>query len=117
MKKIAAYILPFLVPVMAFAQTTGTDGAAVLDKAFYYVDRLTFLAVAIGILIFIWGIIRYVVANNEEQKANAQRLILYGVIGLFAITAIWGLVKFLSNTTGVGGEVAPNLPCPPGYGC
>ncbi|MBP6926145.1 MAG: hypothetical protein KBB70_00420 [Candidatus Pacebacteria bacterium] len=114
MKKFALYVSMFLLPGMAFARTT-EDGESVLIKALDYVDMGTQLLSAIGILVFIFGIVKYVIANNEEQKANAQRLILYGVIGLFAIVAVWGLVNFIANTTGVGADSALDLPCPAGF--
>lgn len=118
MKKFVAYIstfAAFLLPVLAYAQTTA-DADSFFGKALHYVDLGTQLAVAVGILVFIVGIVRYVIANNEEQKSNAQRLILWGVIGLFAIVAVWGLVRFLANTTGINtDDAAPDLPCPPGF--
>jgi uncharacterized membrane protein HdeD (DUF308 family) len=125
MKKLAVLFGLFLMPSLALAQYgTGSagggaqDASGILSTVLTLVDQATFVIVAIAILVFIYGIVRYVIANNEEAKANAQRLILYGVIGLFAIVAVWGLVNFLANTTGIGSGVdAPELPCAPGFGC
>lgn len=107
-------------PTLAFAQinpsnpnTTGLSDT--LDRALGFVNQGTYLLVAIAILIFIYGIVKYVIADNEEAKANGQKLILWGVIGLFAIVAVWGLVTFLANTTGIGTGSTPPIPCPPGF--
>ncbi|MBP7831698.1 MAG: DUF2304 domain-containing protein [Candidatus Pacebacteria bacterium] len=117
MKKLAAYVTTFLMPTMAFAQVSqSTTGLTIIAKAKVYVQQLTYLLVAIAILVFIYGIVKYVIAPDEKAKENAQRLILWGVVGLFAIVAVWGLVNFLANSTGVGPGVAtPAIPCPPGF--
>ena len=109
----------FLLPVAVFAQgqvgVQGQSAGGLLVRIQILVNQATTVLVAVAILVFIFGIVRYVIADNEEQKSKAQSLILYGVIGLFAIVSVWGLVNFLANTTGIGpGAGAHSLPCPPG---
>ena len=104
MKKILAGVGMFALPMVVFAQTTlGT----ILDDIKALVNQAVFVLVAIAILVFVYGIVNYVIAKDEEQKKNARDLIIYGVIGLFAIVAVWGLVNVLANTFGVGGGVGP----------
>lgn len=113
MKKLAAFVIAFLIPTLAFAQGASVD--TVLSRVGTWVQTGTYLLVAIAILVFIYGIVRYVIAPDEKQKESAQKLILWGVVGLFAIVSVWGLVNFLANSTGVGpGVTTPDLPCPPG---
>jgi hypothetical protein len=120
MKKLAAVITMFLMPTMALAQYNTSSGSAqnatgLLATVYSIVTQLTYIIVAVGILVFIYGVVMYVIAGSEDKKEHAQRIILWGVIGLFAIVAVWGLVAFLANTTGVGSNTGSgNLPCPPG---
>ncbi len=118
MKKLAAYIVTFLLPTLAFAQlpssTTQTLGG-ITTTATDLVLQLTKGLVAAAILVFIFGVVKYIIAGDEEGKASAQKIILYGVIGLFAIVAVWGLVALLGGTIGVGSDTAPDLACPPGF--
>ena len=60
------------------------------------------LLITIALVIFIWGIISYITAGaDEDKRAEARNVILYGVIGLFAIVSVWGLVAIIQNTFGV----------------
>ena len=60
------------------------------------------LLMSLAVLVFIWGIIQYVIAQDDEGKRkSAKDTILYGIIGLFVMISIWGLVKILGNTFGV----------------
>ncbi len=64
--------------------------------------------IVLALVIFIWGVIKYITAGDEEEKrSKARNTILYGVIGLFAIVAVWGLVKVIANTFSidVGGTI------------
>ncbi len=60
------------------------------------------LLISVALLVFIWGVIRYITAGDDEEKrTKARNTILYGVIGLFAIVSVWGLVAILQNTFGI----------------
>jgi hypothetical protein len=125
MKKVIASIGAFMLPVIALAQGTGQGGQQktlgnILETIRTLVNQAVFVLVAIGILVFVYGIVMYVISKDEAAKENARNLIIYGVIGLFAIVAVWGLVNVLANTFGVGGGVGVGdtggIPCIPAPG-
>ncbi len=114
MKKLAVFLAVFLMPSLALAQGA-QDLNGIIDTSSTAVGKLTTLLVAIAMLMFIWGIVKYVIAGDEEAKAKGRQMMIWGVVGLFAIVAVWGLVKFIANTTGIGPNTgASSLPCPPG---
>lgn len=121
MKKLAALITTyFLMPAVAFAQFgsggqqgTGQDALGLIDVAKSIIDRLIIVFIAAGIAVFIFGIVKYVIASDEEAKSKGRNLMIWGIIGLFAIVAVWGLVSLLANTTGVGpgtNSYTPDVP-------
>jgi uncharacterized membrane protein YidH (DUF202 family) len=60
--------------------------------------------VLIATAMFLFGVVRYVTAGGkEDQRENARRLIIYGIISLATIIAVWGLVyiviDFIFDTT------------------
>ena len=62
-------------------------------------------------VIFLWGVIQYITAGGEEEKIKAGRTyMLWGIIGLFVMIAVWGLVNVLATTLGIG----TNNTIPPG---
>lgn len=58
--------------------------------------------IAFALIVFIWGVIKYISSgDSEEKRAAARNTIIYGVIGLFAIVAVWGLVEVIRATFGL----------------
>lgn len=63
----------------------------------------TFLNAAIGlfitlaIVIFFWGLIKYLV-NVGEQKSEGLQIMFYGVIAIFVMVSIWGIIRLLQST-------------------
>ncbi len=65
--------------------------------------------VSLGVIYFIWGVIQYMIGDSEEAKTKGRDTILYGIIGLTVIIAMWGLVEILKVTfLGRGDVVAPS---------
>lgn len=60
------------------------------------------LLLAIAVLAFIWGIIILVMNPDSEDKKNqGKKFMLWGIIALFVIISVWGLVAVLTNTLGI----------------
>ena len=51
----------------------------------------------VATVIFLWGIMLYVVGSFGEQKKldDWKRMIAWGIIGLLIMASAWGIVKLL----------------------
>lgn len=57
------------------------------------------LVFGFGVLVFFWGIANFILhAGNAEKRAEGKRLMLYGIIVLFVMTSVWGIVAVLRTT-------------------
>jgi fumarate reductase subunit D len=57
------------------------------------------LMITLATVYFLWGVLSYIMAAGDEKKlTEARYYILYGLIGLFVIVAMWGLVSIITNT-------------------
>ncbi len=67
--------------------------------------------VAVGLLGFIYNIIRYFIieSGNEEGRANAKRYALWSIMGFVFVVSIWGLVNLLVTSSDIGREL---IVCP-----
>jgi|SRR3989344_3341961 len=66
------------------------------------------LLVGAGLLVFLWGVMRYVFAgHNEEQRSEGSKFMMYGVIGLLVLVGVWGFVQLLFYTFGLQRADAP----------
>jgi len=117
MKKIIASILAFS-PALAFAQPLN-DINSVAMKATNIGNLVVKLAISFAVLWIIISIVRYLIAGSDgEARSKGGQAILFGVIGLFAILSIWGLVYLLSNSFQFGQNNLPanqinNIQLPP----
>lgn len=60
------------------------------------------LLIAVAVVVFLYGVVKYITAGgSEEKRAEARMTMIYGIIGLFVMVAIWGLVGILLNTFGI----------------
>ena len=102
MKKVAFLAASFALPVLAFAQNgpfkEAKDLNSIVDMIKSLINVALPILVAGAVLWLAFNIVRYVVAGGEEAKAGAKTHIVWGVVGLFAIVSIWGLVGMLTTT-------------------
>lgn len=73
-------------------------------------DTIIPILVVLGVVYFVWGVVSYVIGDDEEDKKKGRDRMIYGIIGLVVIVAMWGLVSIVSNTFDVGGYNQPILP-------
>ncbi len=67
------------------------------------------LVVGLTLLVFIWGIFQLVRNNSEDSRKEAIAVITYGIIALFVMVSVWGLVSILTSTFFSGGLAIPQL--------
>jgi hypothetical protein len=97
MKKVIALVLAGS-PLLAFAQQL-TDINSVASKAVNIGNLIVGLAISIAVLWIIVNVVRYLIATNDPEKRKQGGYgILWGVVGLFVILSIWGLVAILRNS-------------------
>lgn len=74
------------------------------------------LAVAAALLVFFWGLVKFIrKAGNDDDHAEGRALMIWGIIALFVMLTVWGLVAFFSTALGIGVGGAcppPSLPEP-----
>lgn len=68
------------------------------------------LLIAAALICFIWGVLTFILhADDETKRKEGKLFIMWGIIGLFVMVSIWGLVNILVNTFGTA-NVIPLLP-------
>ena len=98
-------------PLLAFAQVTGTFnscagvGTGTIQGVLCVIGDILNIAIpiliALGVVYFVWGVITYVIASDEEAKKAGRNRMIFGIIGLVVIIAVWGLVRIVTNTFGI----------------
>ncbi len=103
-------------PVVASAQSIG-GVMGLLDQASQLINRLIPFVIALTVLIFLWGILKFVISNDAEGRKEARGYMIWGVISLFVMVSVWGLVNILVRSVNLDNTAppAPGLPNPGGF--
>lgn len=118
--------LAIITPLFALAQniSTGTGCRAqvgiqgVICKIGEIINTAIPILIVLGVAYFIWGVITYVISDDEEAKSKGRDRIIFGIIGLVVIVGMWGLVKIVTSTFGLDNNSSTiELPCVPGTVC
>jgi hypothetical protein len=112
MKKILLTIGALMLPVITFAQNDN-QVVTLLVNLRKWLNIIIPILIIVAVVYFIWGVIQYVVMSkgDEEAQAAARNKIVYGLIGIFVILSVYGLVFFLGRTLGIGQGGSAPVPC------
>ena len=86
-------------PFLAFAQTLG----GVLTIAGNLIATATPIVVALALVYFFWGLANYILSSGDDKKKEAINVMIYGIIALFVMVSVWGIINVLQDTFSVGG--------------
>jgi len=57
--------------------------------------------VGAALLLFMWGLVEYVLSAAGDAKKESKQRMLWGIIGLFVVTSIWGIVSIVGGSFGI----------------
>ncbi len=101
MKKLAyAAAISAALPLSAAAASI-TNLQSIVDFIKNLLNTLLPLIIAAAVVYFVYGVAMYVMSGDDDAKAAAKSKIIYGIVGLFVMVSVWGLVNILVNTFGL----------------
>jgi len=96
----AAAALPF----MGFAATGNFNNLVdLIRSANGLVNMLIVFVIALATLVFIWGLLTYIISKDAAKQSEAKMYMVWGIIGLFVMVSVWGIVGFLQAALFSGG--------------
>lgn len=99
--------VPSIVLAKTFRELTGE----ILKIGNYIIP----LIISLGLVYFLWGVSKYVAPGGDDDKIKeGKNMMIYGIIGLFFMVSVWGLVAIVTQT--FFGASTPNSPIQPGTG-
>lgn len=108
MRKILAISTVWLLPALVFAQE---DVFSIFQKIDDIVNYGIYILFTVATAVFLWGMVKYVMAGGDEKAKEASKgFIKSGIIGLFLMVAIWGIIAILAKTFGVDKDIIPSGP-------
>ena len=100
MKKIIAVgSILFGAPLITMAYTGTVD--QIINQLITWIGWIVPALITLAIGYFIWGVIQFISASDEEAKKMGRTKIINGLIGLFVIMAFWGIIAVVKRTFGI----------------
>lgn len=113
MKKVIPIALA-LIPALAFAQSL-SNIETLVQSIGNIVGLALPIVVGIALLAFFWGLVKFIFAQGDETaKADAKKIMLWGLVALFVMISVWGLVKFISSALDIQQNTTITVPTVPG---
>ncbi len=123
MKKIIKNIIILLTltfPMLSFAQADPSgslcDGKNIgtLGDVFGWATCLISNAIlpllfSSALAVFVYGVVKFISNSDSKEQGKGKDFMVWGIIGLFVMISVWGLVNVLNVTFGVR-NVIPQLP-------
>lgn len=111
--------LLFALPLFAAAQASGLPSQTIgglLAYILQIINILIPLLIAVALLAFFWGLIKYIwAAGDGEGQKEGKSIMIAGIIGLFLMVGIWGIIGILENTFGTKTNKTITAPQAPTY--
>lgn len=82
--------LPALASAQTLLQTLGLINT--------FLNALIGVFITLAIVAFFWGLIKYLVNMGDEAAKEGIRIMLWGIIAIFVMVSIWGIIRLLQAT-------------------
>lgn len=63
------------------------------------------LIFAVAFLFFLWNVLQFMRSAENTQKEEAKQRMGWGIIALFVMVGVWGIITILSGTLGIKASV------------
>jgi hypothetical protein len=75
------------------------------EQVISIINMLISIVISLAVVGFLWGIVKFLFNGaNEKSRSEGRSFMLYGILTLFVMTSIWGLVNMLHGTIIIGEE-------------
>jgi len=59
----------------------------------------------LAFVVFLWGVFKFIRASDKADKDESKQFIYMGLIGLFVMVSVWGIINIFTTTFGFNSTV------------
>lgn len=98
----AVALLIYGAPFAAFAVT---KIETIITNTTHVANQLVILAFVCAVLVFAWGIVKFITAAGDPQKLQkAKGIIIWGIVGIAVLASITGIIAFIRDYFDIHGN-------------
>ena len=99
--------IAWMIPHTTYAQVTINT---ILREIASVIALLPPFLLAVALLVFVWGMTVFIwSAGDDAGRASGRRVMIWGIIALFVIVSLWGIVAIVLRIFGL----EQGADCPP----
>ncbi|MCK5027172.1 MAG: hypothetical protein KAS07_02015 [Candidatus Pacebacteria bacterium] len=102
-------------PGVAFAVVNTAWLDATMTVVIAFLQKLPAFFVAVAAIYFLWGVLKFVAAgDNEEARVAGKKSMIWGIIGITIMLSFWGIIELIVGALDldVNPPSTPDLPTP-----
>ena len=102
MKKIiyTLFLLTLSVTAIPVWAETPKDFKSLVENIFIggVLKPIVPLLIGLGVVVFIYGVLILMFSEGGEKKEEGKQYMVWGIVGIFVMVSVWGLVSILSSS-------------------
>jgi hypothetical protein len=99
-----------VVPIAVSAANKVSDLSGFVTSIYNLLKGIIPILISIALIGFMWGVVLYLFGKSKD---DGRTFMLWGIIALFVMTSIWGLVGILRGTLfGTSSDTVPTVNVP-----
>lgn len=111
LKKISLIVsLLFFAPVLFVQAAFFTKFTEFLGAVSGIINIATPIIVGLALLYFFWGLAQFIAkSGSSESHEEGRNKMIWGLIALFVIITVWGIVFFIAEELGIRQTLSPDV--------
>jgi multisubunit Na+/H+ antiporter MnhB subunit len=98
-------------PLVAFAQANLEPIRQIVQAAGSIIQGLIPILIGLAIVVFFWGLIKYVWGEKGEvNQARGRSIMTAGLVALFVMVSLWGIILLAQDALNI--QTVRQLPAP-----
>jgi hypothetical protein len=104
MRRFALPLLVLAAPMVSFAAPRTFQELA--SYIVFLMNNAVAVLVVLGLVIYFWGVTANLKKASEGDAQARKNIIFWGVVALFVMVSVWGILRLLQNTLFSGAGAA-----------
>jgi quinol-cytochrome oxidoreductase complex cytochrome b subunit len=88
----------------------GSLNDVIINIALLIQNLLIPIVIALALLVFLWGVMKYGTSRDDQSRKESIAIIINGIIILFVMVSVWGLVWLFASFFNVNISNPTTLP-------
>lgn len=116
MKKALLFLGVLLLPSICFAAAPRTF-VELASYLVFIMNNMVAVLIVLGLVVYFWGVTSNIHSMGSEDGAEARKnYFFWGIVALFVMVSVWGILRLLQNTLfGGGGGIGSGQQAPSNF--